>query len=193
MTMINGQIIGYVRVSSLDQNIDRQLEGKQLDKIFIEQASGKDANRPKLAELINYARQGDMVVVHAMDRLARNLGDLRNIVKNLTQKGVKIEFLKENLTFSGDDAPMSVLLLNIMGAMAEFERSLIRERQREGIELAKRKGLYGGRKKVLSDEQWALLKEKIAKGGKVAELARELKISRETIYKKFRQSDQPKS
>jgi len=117
-----------------------------------------------------------------MDRLARNLDDLRSIVKLLTEKGVVIQFKKEGLTFTGDDSPMSNLLLSVMGAFAEFERALIKERQREGIELAKKRGVYKGRKKALSDEQVTLLRERVANGEKKTHLANEFGISRETLY-----------
>jgi DNA invertase Pin-like site-specific DNA recombinase len=131
--------IGYIRVSSFDQNPERQLEGISLDKKFTDYASGKDVNRPAFADLLNYIREDDIVIVHSMDRLARNLDDLRQIVQNLTNKKVKIQFLKENLTFTGQDSSMSKLLLSVMGEFAEFERSLIKERQKEGIELARKK------------------------------------------------------
>jgi DNA invertase Pin-like site-specific DNA recombinase len=97
--------------------------------------------------LLRFARDGDIVVVHSMDRLARNLDDLRGLVQDLTRRGVRIEFLKEGLTFTGDDSPMATLLLSVMGAFAEFERALLRERQREGIALAKQRDVYRGRKK----------------------------------------------
>ena len=130
-----GQRIGYIRVSSLDQQVDRQLDGMVLDQIFTDKASGKDTNRPQLELMLRFARSGDTVVVHSMDRLARNLDDLRRIVHTLTGKGVRIEFVKEHLSFTGDDSPMASLLLSVMGAFAEFERALIHERQREGIAL----------------------------------------------------------
>jgi DNA invertase Pin-like site-specific DNA recombinase len=178
-----GKKVGYIRVSSYDQNPERQLEGIKLDKRFIDKASGKDVNRPAFAELVNYVREDDLVIIHSMDRLARNLDDLRQIVQNLTAKKVKIQFIKENLIFTGEDSPMSQLLLSVMGAFAEFERSLIKERQKEGIELAKKKGAYKGRAKVLSKEQVTELKEKIGQGVPKALLARTLGISRWTIYK----------
>ena len=103
-------------------------------------ASGKDTQRPELERLLAFAREGDTVVVHSMDRLARNLDDLRLIVQKLTKRGVRIEFVKENLTFTGEDSPLANLMLSVMGAFAEFERALIRERQREGIALAKQRG-----------------------------------------------------
>lgn len=123
---MSGKRVGYIRVSSFDQNTDRQLEAIQLDKKFIDKASGKDINRPAFTELLNYVREDDLVIVHSMDRLARNLDDLRQIVQNLTLKKVQVQFIKENLTFTGEDSPMSQLLLSVMGAFAEFERSLIK-------------------------------------------------------------------
>jgi DNA invertase Pin-like site-specific DNA recombinase len=149
-----GQHIGYIRVSSLDQRVERQLEGIAVDKTFTDKASGKDTNRPQLELLLSFARAGDTVFVHSMDRLARNLDDLRRIVQTLTGKGVRIEFVKEHLSFTGEDSPMASLLLSVMGAFAEFERALINERQREGIALAKQRGAYRGRKKsVLNNSQ----------------------------------------
>src|SRR5690349_15470132 len=111
--MSKGKIIGYIRVSSYDQNIDRQLENIKLDKVFIDKASGKDTQRPELKAMINYAREGDLIIVHSMDRLARNLDDLRRLVNELTQKEVQIQFIKEKLTFTGEDSPMSILLLSV--------------------------------------------------------------------------------
>jgi DNA invertase Pin-like site-specific DNA recombinase len=127
-----GQRIGYIRVSTLDQHVDRQLEGIEVDKTFIDIASGKDTNRPQLELLMSFVRTGDTVIVHSMDRLARNLDDLRRIVHTLTDRGVRIEFVKEHLSFTGDDSPMASLMLSVMGAFAEFERALINERQKYG-------------------------------------------------------------
>jgi DNA invertase Pin-like site-specific DNA recombinase len=177
-----GKRIGYVRVSTLDQNESRQLEGAQLDKRFADKASGKDTKRPQLQTALDYLRDGDVLVVHSMDRLARNLDDLRKIVLGLTGRGVVVEFVKEHLTFTSDDNAMSRLLLSVMGAFAEFERSLIRERQREGIALAKRKGVYKGRKPSLTPERVKELRARVAAGEKKAALAREFGISRETLY-----------
>ena len=139
---MKGHRIGYIRVSTLDQNTERQLENVHVDKVFTDKASGKDVQRPQLDLLLSFIREGDTVVVHSMDRLARNLDDLRRLVQELTQRGIRIEFVKENLTFTGEDSPMANLLLSVMGAFAEFERALIRERQREGIALAKQRGAY---------------------------------------------------
>jgi len=176
------QRIGYQRVSALDQNTDRQLDGVELDKVFTDKASGKDANRPELVRAIDYARQGDTLVVHSMDRLARNLEDLRRIVRELTQQGLRVEFVKESLTFTGEDSPMNTLLLSLLGAVAEFERSLILERQREGIAIAKAAGKYKGRKASLSQVQVSELHERLSKGESVTALATEYGVSRQTVY-----------
>jgi DNA invertase Pin-like site-specific DNA recombinase len=177
-----GQRIGYIRVSSLDQNDERQLEGVELNKTFTDKASGKDTKRPQLEILMSFVRSGDTVVVHSMDRLARNLDDLRRIVQTLTGRGVRIEFLKEHLTFTGEDSPMANLMLSVMGAFAEFERALIHERQREGIALAKKRGAYKGRKKSLSEAEIMKLRERLTTGISKAKIAREFGISRETLY-----------
>ncbi len=179
---MKGQKIGYVRVSSIDQNPERQLENIQLDRIFTDKASGRDIQRPQLEVLLTFAREGDIVVVHSMDRLARNLEDLRQIVKTLTGRGVRVEFIKESLTFTGDDSPMANLLLNVMGSFAEFERSLIRERQKEGIALAKQRGVYRGRKPALSDEQIVELKGLVRTGIPKTRVAKDFGITRETVY-----------
>ncbi|WP_346773669.1 recombinase family protein, partial [Klebsiella pneumoniae] len=115
---MTGQRIGYIRVSTFDQNPERQLEGVKVDRAFSDKASGKDVKRPQLEALISFARTGDTVVVHSMDRLARNLDDLRRIVQTLTQRGVHIEFVKEHLSFTGEDSPMANLMLSVMGAFA---------------------------------------------------------------------------
>ena len=184
---MQGQRIGYVRVSSFDQNPERQLEGVQVARVFTDKASGKDTQRPELDSLLAFVREGDTVVVHSMDRLARNLDDLRRLVQKLTRRGVRIEFVKECLTFTGEDSPMANLMLSVMGAFAEFERALIRERQREGIALAKQRGAYRGRKKALSPERAAELLQRVKAGEQKAKLAREFGISRETLYQYLRE------
>ena len=177
------QRIGYVRVSSVDQNTDRQLDGVELDRVFTDKASGRDTKRPALDELLRFVREGDVVIVHSIDRLARNLPDLRRTVEDLTSRGIQLQFVKENLIFSGDDSPMSTLLLSVMGAFAEFERALIRERQAEGIAVAKRKGAYKGRKHALNKEQIEELRERAGNGEKKSSLAKAFAISRETLYR----------
>jgi len=118
-----GQRIGYVRVSNFEQNAQRQLDEIPVDRLFIDQASGKDIKRPQLETMLAFVRELDTVVVHSMDRLARNLDDLRRLVQQLTRRGIRIEFIKEGLTFTGEDSPMAHLMLSMMGAFAEFERS----------------------------------------------------------------------
>jgi DNA invertase Pin-like site-specific DNA recombinase len=177
-----GQRVGYQRVSTVDQNTDRQLDGVELDKVFSDKASGKDTQRPQLAACLEYIREGDTLVVHSMDRLARNLEDLRRIVRELTGQGIKVQFMKENLTFAGEDSPMNTLLLSMLGAVAEFERSMILERQREGIALAKAAGKYKGRKAALTAAEADELRARLAAGESVTALARDFGISRQTVY-----------
>lgn len=144
MSGSKGQLVSYIRVSTLEQNIARQedqLSGFIFDEVFTDYASGKDTERPQLQAALKHLRKGDRLVVYSLDRLARNLDDLRKIVKELTGRGISVQFVKESLTFTGDDSPMSNLLLSVMGAFAEFERSLIRERIKEGIAVAKQKGV----------------------------------------------------
>ena len=181
-----GKRIGYVRVSSVDQNAARQLEGLELDKTFTDRSSGKDTHRPQLHAALEYLRDGDVLVVHSMDRLARNLDDLRRIVTELTGRAVQVQFVKENLLFTGDDSALSNLLLSVMGAFSEFERSLLRERQREGIAIAKKAGVYKGRKPSLTPERIVELRARVSAGEKRAGLAREFSISRETLYQHAR-------
>jgi DNA invertase Pin-like site-specific DNA recombinase len=181
-----GKRVGYIRVSTVDQNTERQLDGVVLDKKYTDKASGKDTKRPQLQAALEYLREGDVLVIHSMDRLARNLDDLRKLVTELTGRGVIVEFVKEHLTFTGEDSAMSTLLLSVMGAFAEFERSLLKERQREGIAIAKTKGVYKGRKPSLTPDRVAELRSRAVAGEKKAGLAREFKISRETLYQYIR-------
>ncbi len=186
--------VGYIRVSTLDQRTDRQLEGIELDRVFEDRVSGKNMkDRPQLAELIKYVREGDEVFVHSMDRLARNLEDLLQIVRTLTDKGVKINFLKENLSFDPDQAaaPMSKLILSVMGAVAEFERELIHERQREGIALAKARGAYKGRAKIVTPELMAQAEELLSLGYSLVATAKEIGVSRASLYRWFAAEGRP--
>ncbi|MCY0856448.1 recombinase family protein [Cupriavidus sp. D39] len=188
--MSAGKRVAYVRVSTVDQNTDRQLEGVAVDKTFTDKASGKDIQRPQLQAALDYVREGDTLVVHSMDRLARNTEDLLRMVRELTAKHVSVEFVKERLTFSGQsDDPMATLMMTMLGGFAQFERSLIRERQREGIAIAREKGVYKGRKAALNLEQVATLKQRAAAGDKKAAIARDLGISRETLYQYLRQAE----
>lgn len=179
--MQNGKTIGYVRVSSAGQNTARQLDGIELDKTFTDRASGKDTNRPQLALMLDYLREGDTLVVHSMDRLARSLSDLLRLVNDLTKRGVTVKFVSNNLTFSGTSSPTDRLMLGLLGAVAEFERELIHERQAEGIALAKQKGVYKGRKPVDAAKLESAM-ARIAQGVPKAKAAREAGISRATLY-----------
>ena len=175
--------VAYIRVSSVGQNVDRQLPDEKFDKTFTDKASAKDTDRPALAALLDYVRGGDKVVIHSIDRLARNLADLEQLVDQLNSKGVSVEFRKESLIFSGGADPMQKLLLQMLGAVAEFERSMIRERQREGIAAAKAAGKQLGRKRSLDDKDTKRLRAKRAKGVGVRDLQDEFNISRATVYR----------
>src|SRR5664279_4855994 len=181
----HNKLVAYIRVSSVDQNTERQLEGVQSlspDKVFTDKCSGKDTDRPQLDAMLSYVREGDTLAVHSLDRLGRNLDDLRKLVSQCNARGIAVQFLKENLTFTGDDSSMSKLLFNMLGSFAEFERSLTRERRREGIALAKKAGVYRGRNLSLTPEQADDLSKRVASGDKKAALARQSGISRETLY-----------
>ena len=183
---MNGQNIGYIRVSTREQNEVRQLEGITLDRKFIDKASGKSKDRPQLKALLEHIREGDTVHIHSMDRLGRNLIDLKDIVEQITLKNVKVHFYKENLTFDrGKKDSFSLLIFNIMGSFAEFERELIKERQREGIQLARKEGKYKGRVKSLKDAQVQEIRQRIKGDPKINKtaLAKEYNISRATLYK----------
>jgi len=179
-----GEHIGYIRVSSIYQNTERQLDGMELDKVFEDKISAKNTKRPALEECLEYLRAGDTLHIHSIDRLARNLRDLQDIVGGLVTRGIHIRFEKEGLEFqaNGKTNPMTKLMLHMMGAFAEFERELILERQREGIELAKRAGKYKGRKRSLTDEQGEELRKRIQAGESKASVAREFGISRQVVY-----------
>lgn len=177
------QVIGYVRVSSQGQNTARQLQGIELDMEFIDKVTGSNRERAKLQECIAYARKGDTVVVDSIDRLARNLRDLQEILQALTKKGVIVKFIKENLTFTGNDDAMSTLMLQMMGAFAEFERNMIAARQREGIAAAKKAGKHLGRPHKIDNNMREAVKEKRQKLQSIRSIAKEMSVSRATIYK----------
>jgi DNA invertase Pin-like site-specific DNA recombinase len=180
-----GRVLGYKRVSSADQNTARQLEGVTIDIPFEEKISGKDRDRPELKALLRTAYKNDTIVVHSMDRLARNLIDLKQIVGELVANGAKVQFIKENLTFTSENNPYSELMLNLLGSFAEFERNLIRSRQLEGIAIKKAAGGYKGkgRKREITDDMIVELKARAAAGEKKTKIAASLKISRESVYK----------
>lgn len=185
--MATSALVGYARVSTIDQNPDRQmekLESLNVEKLFVDKASGKNTSRPGFQAMMNYVREGDVLVICSMDRLARNLFDLLSITKELQEKGVTVRFLKENIDLSptGETSAISKLLLSMMGAVAEFERSLIKERQREGIALAKAKGIYRGRK-PLDQTKIQEAQKLITQGVPRAKVARDLKIGRTSLYR----------
>mgnify|MGYP000355398450 CR=1 FL=1 len=189
----DGKRIGYVRVSSNDQNIDRQLDNEDLTVTFVDKASGKNADRPQLnAMLAGNWPEGSTVVVHSMDRLARSLGDLLRIVEQLTNRGISVQFIKEGKLFKGSETadPMDKLMLSLLGAFAEYERTLIRERQREGIAKAKERGVYRGRQKKISDAEQitVMVAEAQALGANKTKVAARYGISRETLYKYIQNS-----
>jgi len=181
---MTGKRIGYIRVSTIDQNPDRQLVDIELDKKFIDHASARSTARPQLQIMLDFVREDDIVIVHSMDRLARNVIDLRQLIDKIISKGAQVHFIKENLVFDGKNNSMSNLLLFIIGAVAEFELSFLRERQREGIAEARKHRKYEGRKKKLNATQReCLVKEfettRISKG----KLATKYGISMPTLYK----------
>ncbi len=184
--VIVGQKIGYARVSSKDQNLDRQLAALKKEKVFrvfTDTVSGSSTQRPGLDGALNYVRAGDQLIVVSMDRLARSLIDLHRLVDDLTERGVSVKFLKEGQTYSLDSSPVAKLMLGLLGSVAEFERSIIRERQAEGIAKAKARGVYKGRAKVLNEEQVMQAREWVSAGIPKAEVARRLGIGRTTLYK----------
>lgn len=188
--------IGYVRVSSLDQNPDRQIEdlkAQQVEKIFMEKISGKNTDRPELQKMLSFIREGDTLIVHSLDRLARNLADLLTMVQELTDRGVSVVFMNERLSFDAgaDASPASKLMLSMIGAFAEFERSMIRRRQAEGIALAKERGVYKGRPRSISDETLEKVNALVDQGIPLATAAKKVGISRSTVYR-YLQMNTPK-
>ncbi|WP_404408405.1 recombinase family protein [Pseudidiomarina marina] len=175
------QNIGYIRVSTVDQKTDRQLDGIQLDRVFTDKCSGSTTERPQLEQLKAHVREGDIVHVHSIDRMARNLEDLLDLIRFFDNKGVQVQFKKENMTFGGaENNPMQKLILSVMGSVAEFERAIILERQREGIEKAKQRGVYKGRKKSVDRDKVLELRQQ---GVKKMQIAKKLGIGRATVYR----------
>lgn len=176
-----GQQIGYIRVSSVGQNTERQLDGITIDELFEDKCSGASTDRPELQAMLKHVRKGDTIHVHSIDRLARSLRDLGQIIDDLQEKGVGIIFHKNNLTFSGNPSPTDKLLLNMLGAVAEFEREMIRERQAEGIEKAKANGKYQGRRADINKhERISQLK---AEGQSLREIAKTVGCSLSTVQR----------
>lgn len=180
-----GQTIAYIRVSSTDQNPDRQIaKVGDVEETFTDEVSGKSrAERPALARMLRHARHGDTVKVASMDRLARSVVDLAQLVQEMNARGITVEFVSERLTFDPDaDDPFATFQLHMLGSVAQLERSLIRERQREGIELAKARGVYQGRTRKLSPEQVAEARQLAGSGVPKTKIAAQLGCSRRVIY-----------
>lgn len=173
--------IGYIRVSTVDQNTDRQLLNIELDNSFTDKCSGKNTDRPALKQLIEYAREGDVIHCHDISRMARNTEDLLRLVKEFTEQGISLKFHKEHLEFTGESNPMQQLMLTMLGGIYQFERAMILERQREGISIAKQKGKYRGKPvDMLLHEQIRL---KFAEGMNKMQIAKTLGCARATVYK----------
>ncbi|MGV3115337.1 recombinase family protein [Corynebacterium freneyi] len=184
-----GQRVAYVRVSSAGQNIARQREMiGAVDAEFIDRVSGaRRTDRTELARALAYVRAGDSLIVASIDRLARSTADLLSIIEEAQGKGVGVHFIKENLHFSpGATDPRDRLMLGIMGALAEFEREIIRERQAEGIAIAKAEGRYRGAPRVMNDAMIAEARRRIAAGETKAAVAADLGVSRMTLYRYLR-------
>lgn len=187
------QTIGYIRVSTIDQNTDRQLDGVALDRIFTDKMTGATKDRPQLKAMLDYVRYGDTVVVHSLDRLARNFDDLLAIINQLAKKGVTFKSLQENITINGiNTSPIDTLILHIFGAIAQFNRSLIREAQQQGIAKAKQRGVYKGRKSVLTDENIAKIEALLAQRNSSVDeykkishtdIAKQVGISKSSLYR----------
>lgn len=174
-------IIGYRRVSATDQSLDRQDLGT-VDKVFEDKASGKDRDRPGLDACLAYCREGDTLRCYSADRLARSLTDLLAIVDDLTARGVRIEFVKEGMAFDAESTdPYARCLMQVMGAFAELERSLIRERQREGIALAKERGIYKGRQPALSLDEVHVARQRHGDGVTLARLVKDYGVAKSTM------------
>lgn len=172
--------VGYIRVSTVDQNTDRQLDGYQLDKVFEDKVSGANTDRPQLQAMLEYVREGDAIYVHDISRLARNLSDLLGLVKDLTARGISVHFATENLVFNGEDSPMQNLMLSMLGAVYQFERSMIKERQREGVQSAKAKGVYKGRIKTIDD---STIRDMVNSGVSYRKTAENLGVSLSTVQR----------
>lgn len=181
--------IGYKRVSTFEQNVDRQLEGLELDKVFVEHFSGKTAkDRVVFQQMLEFIREGDTLYVHSMDRFARNVKDLVDNIHYITKiKGASIVFTSQNMKLDVYDQPMVTLQLHMMAAFYEFELAIIKQRSKEGIAIAKAKGKYKGRAPI-SQEKIDRMYKMVDMGIKQSRILEELKISKATLmkYKKTR-------
>lgn len=181
--MAPGQNVGYIRVSTDDQSTARQLAGVELDRVFEDKLSGKDTARPGLQDCLAYLREGDTLHVHSLDRLGRSLVDLERIVVELIDRGVLVKLHHPGLTFSSASDPMSTAYRQMLAVFAEMERGVARERQREGIAVAKKAGKHLGRARSLSPDQVAEIRARVAAGEQKQDLAREFGVGRSTLYR----------
>ena len=184
-----GKKIAYIRVSSEGQNTsrqDNQIEELSVDKVFTEKVSCKNIqDRPQFQMMLDYAREDDIIYCADLSRWGRSLIDIKTTITDLTKRGVTVTFLKENLTFSGNDDPMSNLLLGILSSLSEWERAVIKSRQMEGVKIAQEKGIYKercGRKPKLTEEQIKEVQRRVADGEKRADVAVAFGVSRQTVY-----------
>ena len=180
---MKGQKIGYIRVSTVEQNTDRQLLDVELDKVFEEKVSAKTADRPQLNAMLGHIREGDEVFVHDISRLARNIEDLHRLVREIIGKGCAVHFVKENLHFSGDKSdPTQELLLS---AVYQFERAIMKERQREGIAVAKAAGKFKGRPKSIDNHE---IRRILAEGNSISKTADLLGVSMSSVQRAKREA-----
>lgn len=188
---VEGMNIAYIRVSTVDQNEQRQieaLEGKNIDKWYIEKVSAKDTNRPKLQEMLEFAREGDTIYIHSFDRLARSTTDLLGLIEQMQEKGIHFVSNKENIDTS---TPTGKLMVTMIGAINEFERANLLERQREGIAIAKENGAYKGRKAIEVDKRFKAEYERyLNRELNKTELAKALEISRPTLDKLIKEYEE---
>ena len=184
-------IFNYIRVSTIEQNTERQLRDVVCDRLYEEKISGKDTNRPQLQAMLSNIRSGDIINIHEMSRLARNTRDLLNLVEENTTKGATIVYHKENLTFKGSEKqdPYQKMMMTMLGAVAELERSILLERQREGIAVAKLHNKYKGGQPKLTAEQVAELNTLRKQGMPIARIAKQFKITRPTVYSYLRNEE----
>lgn len=191
MTATNtGPLIGYARVSTDEQDLQLQLDALTqagCTRIFADKASGKSTNRPELAKALDYLREGDSLVVWKLDRFARSLIDLVTMVDQLAARGVGFKVLTGALASINPNTPDGRLMLQVVGAMAEFERSLIQDRTRAGLEAARAQGRVGGRPRALDDDKLAMFRARRAKGESITVIADALKVSRATLYRQLEQ------
>ena len=176
-------IFNYLRVSTIIQNTERQLVDVTCDRLYEDKLSGKDTNRPEFQLMMSNLRAGDVINVHSLDRVGRNTKDILEIVKTVKDKGCLIHFHKENLKFDGSKSDLySDLMLTILAGFSEFERNIILERQREGIAIAKAKGVYKGRRSKLTEEQLKEMKVDFNAGVAKTEIAKKYDVTRAYVY-----------